>query len=68
MIENDPYTDDLESQEETNFEDRDAFGSEFDDDLVPLTTGSGMSTLEHKSETCCKTPVSFATGMITAAA
>ena len=51
MMENDPYTDDLEFQEEANLEARDAFESEFDDDLFPLTTGSGRAHLS-RSQKC----------------
>ena len=61
VVENDPYTDDLESQEETSLKDRDAFGSEFDDDLFPLTTDSGRAHLSRSQKTCCKMPAPFAT-------
>ena len=54
VMENDPYTDDLESQEETNLEARDAFGSEFDDDLFPLTTGSGRAHLSRSQKCAAK--------------
>ena len=54
VMENDPYTDVLKSQKETNPEDRDAFRSEFDDDLFPLTIGSGRAHLSRSLKCAAK--------------